>query len=187
MPLSETVSRIYPLTVAVPAGTPIAAPISVSWVTEDAIVDEIEIQIPTGPNGTTGIRIMKGDIQLIPWGANSWIVGNDYNRVFPVGGYLPTRDIKVQAYNIGQNQHTFYLRMTVRSDTSGTLASSQAVTTPVDLGTPQGSSDPLSPEAILGTDTVLALTSGTLTAADLAPIPPELTPPSVTDTTQPST
>lgn len=188
MPLSIGISRVYELIVTVPAGTPIANPVSVPWVTEDAVITDIEVLIPSGPNGTTGVRVMKGDIQLLPWSRSSWIIGNDYNRVFPIGGYLPTSDIKVQAYNIGQNPHNFYLRMTV----TDTAAVSSAVQTGVidlsSLGQTQGTSDPLSPEAILGTQAIGLLSDGSITAADLAPIPPDLPTPSVTDvTTQPPT
>lgn len=185
MPLSQGITRIYPLTVAVPAGTQVANPVIVPWVTEDAVIADIEIQIPSGPNGTTGIRIMKGDVQLLPWGASSWIIGNDYNRTFPVGGYLPTSDIRVEAYNIGQNSHTFYLRMAVSSLNAGVAGASATEQDVIDLGAPQGSSDPLSPEAILGTGVTSALVSGDLTADDLTPPAPDLTAPSVSDSSPP--
>lgn len=185
MPLSQGVTRIYPLTVAVPAGTPIANPVIVPWVTEDAVIADIEIQIPSGPNGTTGIRIMKGDVQLLPWGASSWIIGNDYNRTFPIGGYLPTSDIKVEAYNIGQNNHTFYLRMAVSSLNATAAGNSATEQDVIDLGTPQGSSDPLSPEVILGTAAVSGLIDGSLTPGDVVPIPPDLITPSSTDNSPP--
>lgn len=185
MPLSEGVTRVYSLTVAVPAGTPIANPVIVPWITEDAVISDIEILIPSGPNGTTGIRIMKGDVQLLPWSASSWIIGNDYNRTFPIGGYIPTADVKVQAYNIGQNAHNFYLRMSVRSIVQSGAGSGATETDVIDLGTPQGSVDPLSPEVILGTDGVTGLLNGTLSPSDVVPVPPDLTTPSVTDATTP--
>lgn len=183
MPLSQQLTRVYPLTVTVPANTLPTAPLVVPWYTEDASITDIEIQIPPGPNGTTGIRIMKGDVQLLPWGSNSWIIGNDYDRTFPIGGYLPTADIKVQAYNLGLNQHSFYLRMSVTLAGVIATAPNATETGTIDLGTTSDTSDPLSANAILGPDTVTALADGTITADDIAPIPPELLTPSVTDDT----
>lgn len=183
MPLSQTLTRVYPITVTVPAGTSQNAPISVPWVTEDAVLSDVEILIPPGANGVAGIRIMKGDVQLLPWGANSWIIGNDYNRTFPIGGYLPTSDIKIQAYNAGSNQHSFYLRMSViTNDTTPSMQSTSSAGI-ADLAAPSSSSDPLSPDAILGPDTVAALNDGTITADDIAPVPPPITPPSLADLT----
>jgi hypothetical protein len=176
MALSESLTRIWPLTVTVPAGTPPSAPLVVPWVTEDAVITEIEILIPSGPNGTTGIRIMKGDVQLLPWGSGSWIIANDYNRTFPIGGYLPTKDLKVQAYNQGANPHSFYLRMSVSYASDAASASSAATLSPADLGTSTGTTDPLSPDALLGSDTAALLADGTITAADIAPIPPDSVP-----------
>lgn len=185
MALSQGITRVYPLTVSVPAGTPIAAPVTVPWITEDADIADIEILIPSGPNGTTGIRIMKGDVQLLPWGASSWIIGNDYNRTFPIGGYLPTTDLKVQAYNIGQNNHNFYLRMTVKTHGQSNAGLGVTEADAIDLGTPQGSSDPLSPEVILGTQGVAGLLDGSLTPGDVVPVPPDLITPSSTDSSPP--
>lgn len=162
-------SRIYAINVTVPAGTPIANPQVTPWVTEDKVITSIEVSIPTGHSGRTGIRIMKGDIQLVPWGVNTWIVGSGIDHDFSVGQYLPTGDVTIQAYNIGTFPHTFYLRMTLEIyrppplgavPVSRTALSAEAVTSP---------SDPLSPDAILGSDTVTALASGTVTADDLAP------------------
>lgn len=162
--------RIYSISVTVPAGTPIGAPVSVPWVTEDNTISDIELEIPPGHNGLTGIRITKGDIQLVPWSKNQWIVANDYSRVFPVGVYIPTGDLKINAYNTGSYPHTFYLRMTVtdfdpnagqsEGNPSQALPAQDVITAP----------DPLSPDAILGPDTAAGLADGTLTADQVAPV-----------------
>lgn len=163
-------SRIYPLNVTVPAGTLPANPQVTPWVTEDNIMASIELDIPPGHNGLTGIRIMKGDVQLVPWGRGSWVIGNDIDHTFPIGVFMPTGDITVQAYNQGAYSHTFYLR--VQMDTyipPGTTTASRAgEAIPVSADTT--SSDPLSPDAILGPDTASALASGDLTAADVVPV-----------------
>lgn len=165
-----TATRIYPLQLSVPAGTLPSAPQITPWVTEDNVIVSIELEIPPGHNGLTGIRIMKGDTQLLPFASNSWIIANDYSRVFPIDDYVPTGDIKVQAYNQGSYPHAFFLRMTMTLYTPLTAGSSPTDANAIPGITESGSSDPLSPDAILGTDTVAALATGEVTADQLLPV-----------------
>lgn len=171
-------ARIYETSVTVPAGTLPTAPQVTSWVTEDNDVLDIEVEIPPGHNGLTGVRVMKGDVQLLPFGTNTWLIANDYSRVFTVGEYLPTVDVKIQAYNQGSFSHTFYLRMTVVNHTVPVPAVPAGTGAPLTFGATQPAPDPLSPDAILGPDTAAGLASGIITAADLQPaIPEDLTVP----------
>jgi hypothetical protein len=162
--------RVYEITFTVPAGTAIATPVGTPWVTEDNTIVDIELEVPPGHNGLTGIRVMKGDTQLIPWGQDTWIIANDYNRVFPVGAYLPTGDVTLEGYNTGSYDHSFYLRMTVvdYSQDTGTAVPSSPVELPA--GSITSSPDPLSPDAILGPDTAAALANGDITASDVTPV-----------------
>lgn len=163
-------ARVYETSVMVLAGTVPAAPLSVAWVTEDNDVADIEVEIPPGHNGLTGIRVMKGDVQLLPFGVNTWLIANNYTRVFPVGEYLPTSDVKIQAYNQGLYSHTFYLRMTVTNHVIPVKATAAGATAALGFNGSAASQDPLSPDALLGPDTVTALGSGSITASDLAPV-----------------
>ena len=162
--------RVYNIAFTVPAGTPKANPISAPWVTEDNTIVDIELEVPPGHNGQTGLRVMKGDVQLLPWSAGTFMVVNNYNRVFPVNAYLPTSDVTLQGYNTGQYPHTFFLRMTMEDhDQQGSSpqgSPSQAL--PAESVTT--AADPLSPDGLLGPDAAAAVTDGTLTADDLAPV-----------------
>jgi hypothetical protein len=170
MGISEVLTRIYQIEVTVPAGTLSSAPQVTPWFTEDAIIGDIELLIPSGPNGSTGIRVMKGDVQLIPWGEPGWLIGNDYNRSFPIGGYLPTSDVSIQTYNDGQYDHTFYLRMSVTTDTSAQTATTPVADLTIEAGSATSPADPLSPDAILGPALTAGLASGDLTSGAPAPI-----------------
>lgn len=168
-----TPARIYDIAVTVAPGTLPANPQVTPWVTEDNDVPEIEIEIPPGHNGLTGIRVMKGDVQLLPYGVNTFLIANDYSRVFPVGEFLPTSDVKIQTYNQGTYPHTFYLRMTILNHEvtaqvppAGTVSALSFTETPA-------VTDPLSPNGLIGDNVATALTNGTLTAADLEPVTPE--------------
>lgn len=166
-------TRIWEIQVTVPAGTLQAAPQVTPWVTEDNLINLIELEVPPGHNGLTGIRVMKGDVPLLPYNANAFIVANDYTAQFPVNDYTPTGDVSIQAFNTGAYPHTFYLRMTVsdwdrsggtaQGNTSGALPASEITAAP----------DPLSPDAILGPATADALTNGQVTADELAGVQTE--------------
>lgn len=163
-------TRIYATSITVTPPTPIIAPLAQPWVTEDNICDQIEVLIPPGNNGFAGVRVMKGDVQLIPWGQNTWIVGNDTDHYWPVGEFLATRDLSIQAYNTGSYPHTFYLRMQVSDANLNPQSSAATEADAATLAQVAPSSDPLSPDQILGTDTVSALSDGTVSADDLAPV-----------------
>jgi hypothetical protein len=179
-------ARIYETQFTVPAGTPQSAPVKQAWVTEDNTIVDIELEVPPGHNGLTGIRVVKGDTALIPYNPNAWIVANDYSRVFPVNDYIPTGDISVQGFNTGQYNHTFYLRMTMQDYNPTPDASVPSALPDLPTGDITSAPDPLSPDAILGSSTVAALSDGSITADDLVtdttgapvlpgePSPPEL-------------
>lgn len=166
-------TRVWEISVTVPAGTPRNAPLVTPWLTEDNYLNSIELEVPPGHNGLTGIRVMKGDVSLLPWSIGTFVVANDYTHEFVIGDYVPTADVSIQAFNTGQYSHTFYLRAVISDwDLTGgkTLASPSAALT---VGTITASPDPLSPDAILGTDTAALLADGTLTANDLQSVTTE--------------
>ena len=161
-------ARIWEIQVTVPAGTLQAAPQVTPWITEDNLINLIELEVPPGHNGLTGIRVMKGDVPLLPYNSNSFIVANAYTNSFPVNDYVPTRDVSIQAFNTGAYPHTFYLRMTVSDwDTSGGKSvPSESQALPVGQATIPP--DPLSPDAILGPGIASGLAAGQITADELA-------------------
>ncbi|SRR5712691_4136878 len=168
--MADNPNRVYSITVTVQPGTLPAVPLSTPWVTEDNTIISIEFEVPPGHNGLTGVRIMKGDTQLLPFTANTWLIANDYTRVFAINDYVPTRDIKVQAYNQGSFAHSFYLRMTMTDYIQGPGVSSPTEQGALTFAAISPVPDPLSPDGLLGADTVAALATGQITASDLAGI-----------------
>ena len=162
--------RIYSITVTVPSGIQPTSPQVTSWFTEDAWVDTVEVEVPPGHNGLTGIRLTKSDVQILPWSNNTWFTVNDYTRVFPIDDYIPTGDLKIQAYNTGSYPHTFFLRMSVHTYDGKQAAPLQGAPALPETSGPAVSPDPLSPDQLLGPDAANALTSGQITAADVAPV-----------------
>lgn len=102
--------RYYPVALDVPAGTSIAAAVSQAVPLENNLLVDVEVQIPSGHAGFTGVRILSSHQQIIPWGNSNWIVADDYVRVFDWNEEIGASAISVQGYNTDKIDHTFYLR-----------------------------------------------------------------------------
>jgi len=88
---------------------------------DPGVVVSIEVQIPGGHSGKTGIQIWYGDAQVLPVQADKWFVGNKTRQRIeltdPFPGGLGWR---AEAYNNGKRNHTFYV--VVETDPLGTLS-----------------------------------------------------------------
>jgi hypothetical protein len=115
-------TRLYTLNVITSAGTAIAAPLITTWALEDNLLQDIEVFIPNGHNGATGIRVLRSQQQVAPWGNNSFLIANDATVAVPVGEELTESKLVIQTYNTGSYDHTFYLRAAI-SDLSAAAAS----------------------------------------------------------------
>lgn len=102
--------RYYPVALIVPPGTSISVPVSQSVVLENNLLVDVEIEIPSGHAGFTGVRVLSSKQQILPWGNSSWIIADDYVRVFSWNEEIGANAISVQGYNTDKISHTFYLR-----------------------------------------------------------------------------
>ena len=128
--------RYYPVALTVPAGTAIAAPVSVAVALENNLLVDVEIQIPSGHSGFTGVRVLSSNQQILPWGNSSWIVADDYVRVFDWNEEIGSKAISVQGYNTDTMSHTFYLRFHIIN--LPVIAPSSGIGTPGSGGSPVG-------------------------------------------------
>lgn len=112
--------RYYQLTPSVFGGTEQTSPDSYPMPTEDAFLVDVEIVIPSGHVGLTGIRVLQSGQQILPWANLSWISGDNYSRVFQVNSEIGADSLSVQAYNEDFNNHVFYLRFHLRDLSDGT-------------------------------------------------------------------
>lgn len=106
--------RYYPIEFTVPASTPPGNPSSLVVPLEDEVLVDVEIIIPAGHVALTGFRVLASRQQVIPWGNDSWIKGNDYVRVFEYNTGIGVNTVSVQGYNVDVIPHTFYARFHVR-------------------------------------------------------------------------
>src|SRR5271169_5219445 len=105
--------RTYYQTLMVPAGTPIGAPVSQAMPLEDANLAQIVITIPDGPNGNTGVRVLIGNQQVIPWANNLYLVANNRTITLPFDQPIGASGVVLMGYNLGIYPHTFYFEVTI--------------------------------------------------------------------------
>ncbi len=137
--------RIYPVTLTVPLGTQTFNPVTLAVALENALLVDIDLLIPPGHNGFTGLRIRSSRQQIIPWGNVDWIIASDYTHKFPVNEEIGSKSISITAYNTDVYDHTFYLHFTVTNLAPGRAVSLSSSSAPIltQTETPQGSTSPL--------------------------------------------
>lgn len=82
----------------------------------DTQLIEVQVIIPRGHNGLTGLAVRLGTTRVLPWDdPTAWLRGNDENRTFPV--YTQAAAVAtILGFNTGQLAHSFYLRFLVDDD-----------------------------------------------------------------------
>ena len=134
--------RIEWFDVTVTAGTTKAAPAETATTFDQGLVDRIEITIPDGHAGLTGIRLLQAHQPVIPSTSGSFIVGNDRTIGWDLHGYLDNGSWSVECYNTDQYDHAFHLAFLISelgSTTTLTFAPVQGLVVaggaaPVDFG-----------------------------------------------------
>lgn len=105
--------RIETGTVTATAGTTVAAPSTVDLSFPPGDVDELEIVIPAGHAGLTGIAIGQGGQVVIPATAGEYIVGDNDVIRWPLDGFLDNGSWFAQVYNLDVFDHQWFLRFLV--------------------------------------------------------------------------
>lgn len=119
--------RLYSTVVTTASGVLDSAPNDTPWPLEDALLQSIEIVIPDGHAGLTGIRILQAGAQIIPFDLYSWINGNNERIVLPFNGEMTATGLIIETYNTGTFAHSHYVRAVI-SDLPAAGATSPAPT-----------------------------------------------------------
>lgn len=110
---SDAAVEIRSFAALIPAGTAIAAPITVPLTMPTREVLWIEVKVPPGPSGLMGFNLGSAGQQVIPTGAGSWIVTSDESFRWDLTGEIDSGAWELHGYNIGVYPHTVYLRFAV--------------------------------------------------------------------------
>lgn len=126
--------RVLAAQVTVTAGTAVSAPHAVDVSFSAGTVTSIEIIIPDGHAGFTGIALQQAHQQIIPEKSGTWIIGNNDNPIFPVSDYLNNGSWQALMYNTDVYDHSFYLRFLVDNINASAATTAFATGTPIVVG-----------------------------------------------------
>lgn len=102
--------RYIPLQVPVPRQTPAASAVSVPYPIIQGHLKQLEIQIPAGHHGQTGLRVLYQGVQIYPWSITaSWLIEDNRLRTVEWDDEIMATGLTVQAYNTDLVPHSFYL------------------------------------------------------------------------------
>src|SRR5215475_13093300 len=106
--------RLYPKSVTTAPHTALVTPLSTPWPIgdfEDLLY--IDIIIPDGHNGVTGIKILWSGTQVIPYDDTLFLTGNDEKVHVEVDTYITQNALTIVTYNTDVWPHTHWLRAMV--------------------------------------------------------------------------
>lgn len=105
--------RVEWFDVTVAAGTAKSAAVESNLSFPQGEAVQIEITIPDGHAGLTGIAIMQAHTRIIPMTDAAFIVGNDRTIVWPLHNYLNNGNWSALVYNADTFAHTFHIAFLV--------------------------------------------------------------------------
>lgn len=106
--------RVEIFQVTCPPNTPQASAPETLLSMLPGIVRTMQIIVPPGHNGLTGLAIAQAHQVIIPASGSTWIIGDDDKIDWPLDGYLDADTWSAFAYNLDPvYPHSWYLRMLV--------------------------------------------------------------------------
>lgn len=123
------------LEVETPANTLETAPQVTTWTVGATTLRRLEVTIPVGHNGLTGIAFRFAGTRVVPFGEGEWLVGNDSTRVFEPDLQLAGGRLDVVTFNTGEYPHSHHLiahlESLSRASSEPVLVSPVPILTPV--------------------------------------------------------
>lgn len=104
------------------AGTLKSAPAEFGMVFQVGGIERLDLVIPDGHAGLTGIRFNSAHQAVIPITAGSFIVGNNVERSYPLVGYPDHGNWTVSVYNTDVYDHMFHVAVLLREVTTAAQA-----------------------------------------------------------------
>lgn len=102
----------YPYTkkVTTPAGTTQAVPQTTLWKLDEGTLLYLEVIIPRGHAGVTGLSVLNQGTQYVPWIGTDWLSGDDRTVVVELETDVAASGLAIVTYNTGFYPHSHYLR-----------------------------------------------------------------------------
>jgi hypothetical protein len=133
--------EIRQYTLDIPAGTPVATPVSLDTLMPPRTIEAIEIVIPPGVNGVCGFQIRNSNLPVIPYGSDAWIIANAEVINWPLTSQINSGSWQMAGYNTGTNDHKIFFRFLCNYLTSSVASAPAPVISADALNSPDTSTD----------------------------------------------
>ncbi len=100
-------ARVFQVTI--PAGTPLAAPVTIGVSFPPMTVQAVRWRIPPGPSGLMGWRLTMAGGQVLPANSGAWIIADNDADTWELYGQPDSGAWRVTGYNTDIYDHTVYL------------------------------------------------------------------------------
>lgn len=107
--MSIPATQIYSFQALIPAGTPLAAPVTTDCSFPAASVVGIRWRVPPGPSGFMGFQVTSDGAPVIPLGVGNYIVADDESAQWDIAGYQDSGAWQVTGYNTDSWDHSVYV------------------------------------------------------------------------------
>ncbi|MDE2469327.1 MAG: hypothetical protein KGL35_11435 [Bradyrhizobium sp.] len=125
-------NRVEWVTVTCPAGTLASAPIEVQTPIAQGYVLRVEVDIPDGHMGLTGIYLAVAGGRAVPMTDASWLIGNDRTFTWDLVAQLDSGAWSAFVYNTDLFSHSWFIRWSVLDSNLVEPTSAQApIATPL--------------------------------------------------------
>lgn len=144
--------RIQWFDVTVAARTAKAAPVETALQFNSGVVERLELTIPEGHAGLTGIRFNSAHQQIIPLNSGLYIVGNGVEKAWDLHGYPDNGNWSVTCFNTDIYAHTFHIAFLVNENNTTSTGPVRLIPATV-LNSPGGvtaAAAPVTVDATLG-------------------------------------
>ena len=107
--MSTPAVEIRSFAVTVPAGTPVASPVTTAITIPARVVSAVHWKVPPGPSGNLGWRLtMNNGVAVIPTGGG-WIIADNEDATWALQAQPDSGYWEVTGYNTGTYPHTIYI------------------------------------------------------------------------------
>lgn len=107
--------RVLQATVTIPAGTPVASPLTFELPFTDWDIEAIDLEVGPGPGGTVGFYLGNNGHPFIPRSIGEFFQWDDKIERFPVTDYPNASGWEITGYNVGKHDHNVVARFHVNA------------------------------------------------------------------------
>ena len=102
--------RVLPFVCAIPAGTPVADPVTIPIDLDGWELLQLDLEVPPGASGLMGFQVYNNGVAWIPYGSGEWFVWDNVRESYPLQDQPNASGWAIVGYNLGSWPHTVTVR-----------------------------------------------------------------------------